>query len=349
MAKVLPDLLDSRDNYKLDKQSTEFKIIAFLARENHKTLSDIAKGLGQMAGSTISATIFGGTASRWKEKNFLEKGLLNFEVSGYDKLHFKFSLSFTGFLYYIANETKSERTTDKFFNQVKGANDNFGFALFREHEMLDKVFSQYLEQTFGEDNNIHNATGTKGSRPSLFSFYREVMIPQLFEGTHGHYFLPLDTVDKPKSIIGQTIEEYKRSYIEAVKEDRDFDGPEYLYKLVEHSIEIDSLISDLEKGVRGLATPSVHWELHRLYNLYNDEKNKLLFVGLFLDNFYDFMESRRGLFLSMPKKDFPIESFVIFEHAPRLMMYAFWDYWKEHEKRNKLIRRLIIRHIEREE
>jgi hypothetical protein len=122
------------------EQSDAFRILRVLSKRRKQTPAMLAKQL-DLAPSTVSRILFGNSAKKVVDPNLSTSDLVNFTVSGNDRLHFRFDLSFTGAMLYMLYENPARHRLDesRFISLCKLYN-NFDYVIFEEYENFNRLF-----------------------------------------------------------------------------------------------------------------------------------------------------------------------------------------------------------------
>src|SRR5437870_10077122 len=173
------------DNF---RKSREFEILNVLKDRKNQTIASITNRLQIISMDTVSSWVFK-RYTRWSDlnlmisldsnlvrlTNFLNSGLVNYEMSGEKRKRYRLSLSFLGFMYFMAYDPASNPKKFEHFNSIRRIYNNFDFSLLEEHQMLEK----YLR--------LNAITGFRiAPGNALFTEYVTQLFPQ-FVGQRNHH------------------------------------------------------------------------------------------------------------------------------------------------------------------
>jgi hypothetical protein len=279
----------SRNYYQMpEKDSIQFRILRALTNRKNQPIARIAKRLNAKP-ETISRALFRGSAEKFEEPNLLMSGLVNFKVSGTKKPHFRLNLSFTGFLWYLLEESP-ERIGIETFNEVKRLYNNFGYPLLMEHNALEHLFFlQYYDSRNNEPSSLPQQADPISQKPGkyLLTYYKNELLRKFFRYDYFESYPPLDVllIGLYLMIPDDIIDTKTSHQIDQMIEDY---SPKFLQPLLRCLYERKEII---RKGIINESSSSSspswlvsHHHITSAANRENDEIAKIEFAMLFLSN-----------------------------------------------------------------
>jgi hypothetical protein len=342
----------SRNYYQMpEKDSTQFRILRALTNRKNQTIAQIARRLNAKP-ETISNALFNGNAEKFVEPNFLMSGLINFEVSGITKPHFKLNLSFTGFLWYLLAE-RPEKVDIESFIEVKRLYNNFGYPLLMEHNALEHLFFLQYYNSGNEPLTSPQQTASASQQPGeyLLRYYKNDLLRKFFRYDYFESYPPLDVLliglylmipddiidTKTPHEIDQMIENYSPKFLQPL-----------LRCLYQRKKIIRKGITDKSSSSSSPSWLVSHHHITSAANMEQDEIAKIEFAMLFLTNsdlLYPLVNSKK--YRSIAKKTAhdhdqqqPVMSIELMYELSGFVENVLSQHLSQWKKRKKTLRRI---------
>ena len=277
-------------SHKIDTtgQSDDFRILRVLTKRRKQTPAMLAKQL-DLAPSTVSRILFGNSANKVSDRNLSTSDLVNFTVSGNDRLHFRFDLSFTGAMVYTIFENPALHMLDesRFVSLCKLYN-NFNFVILEDYENFNKLFftlrkqqelrmrrysAPFLRST-PKSISITNET----LRKSFFEYFTRVVFSQLVQGLFASRMQFSAAIEDAVIInLLNLFSESRDPLLVRILPSDSNSGIRVLSGLTGVNAELASLLNKYN-GIDDNAL--TFWQINSLFPRLSDEVNKLRLINL---------------------------------------------------------------------